>query len=102
MAKLTPQDIAQLSGDLPDWKSDGKTLSRDFTFKDFKAAFAFMTEIAAEADRADHHPDWSNVYNKVSIRLSTHDAGGLTDKDVNLAHFIDAAARKRQAQAAHA
>ncbi len=102
MAKLTPQDIAQLGRDLPDWKNDGKALSREFTFKDFKAAFAFMTEIAAEADRADHHPDWSNVYNKVSIKLSTHDAGGLTDKDVNLANFIDATARKYEIQAAPA
>lgn len=102
MMKLTPQVIAELSRDLPDWQCDGRTLARDFKFRDFKTAFAFMTEVAAEADRADHHPDWSNVYDKVSIRLSTHDAGGLTDKDVALAQFIDAAARKREAQAVHA
>ena len=102
MTKLTAQAIAELGRDLPDWRCDGKTLTRDFKFKDFKIAFAFMTEVAAEADRADHHPDWSNLYDKVSIRLSTHDAGGLTDKDVALAQFIDAAARKREAAAAHA
>lgn len=100
--KLTAQTMAELGRELPDWQCDGKTLSRDLKFKDFKTAFAFMTEVAAEADRADHHPDWSNVYDKVSIRLSTHDAGGLTDKDVALAQFIDAAVRKRKDQAAHA
>ncbi len=100
--KLTPQAIADLSRDLPEWQCDGQALTREFKFKDFKTAFAFMTEIAAEADRTDHHPDWSNVYDRVSIRLSTHDAGGLTDKDVALAQFIDAAARKRQIEAADA
>jgi 4a-hydroxytetrahydrobiopterin dehydratase len=102
MAKLTPQAIAELPQNLPDWQCDGRTLSRDFRFKDFKTAFAFMTEIAAEADRAGHHPDWSNVYDRVSIRLSTHDAGGLTNKDLALARFIDIVARKRLGQAAHA
>lgn len=89
MTKLTPQAIAELGRDLPDWQCDGKTLARDFRFKDFRAAFAFMTEIAGEADRSDHHPDWSNVYDKVSIRLSTHDAGGLTELDVKLADAMD-------------
>ena len=58
-------------------------------FKDFSEAFAFMTRVALLAQAADHHPDWSNVYNKVSVTLTTHDAGGLTAKDVALAEAID-------------
>jgi 4a-hydroxytetrahydrobiopterin dehydratase len=73
------------------WSYDtaGKALVHDFKFKDFSAAFGFMTRVALLAQAADHHPEWSNVYNKVSIRLSTHDAGGVTAKDVALAEAID-------------
>lgn len=73
------------------WRLDdaAKMIARDFKFADFKAAFAFMTKVATEADRRDHHPDWTNVYNRVTIRLTTHDAGGLTQKDLDLADFID-------------
>lgn len=93
MAKLDADQLAALEHDLPLWKrEDGTALLRDLTFADFKAAFAFMTEVAAVADRMDHHPEWSNVYNHVSIRLTTHDAKGLTMRDVALAHSIDAAA----------
>ena len=63
--------------------------SRSFKFADFNQAWGFMTRVALAADKADHHPEWSNVYNKVEIVLSTHDAGGLSDKDVALAKFID-------------
>ncbi|MEM0907205.1 MAG: 4a-hydroxytetrahydrobiopterin dehydratase [Pseudomonadota bacterium] len=69
----------------------GKAIMRDIKFADFTAAFAFMTKIAIAAEKMDHHPEWSNVYNKVSIRLTTHDAGGLTQKDVALASAIDEA-----------
>jgi 4a-hydroxytetrahydrobiopterin dehydratase len=62
---------------------------RDFKFKDFSEAFAFMSRVAMAAEKAGHHPDWSNSYNSVSIRLSTHDAGGLSDKDIALAKAID-------------
>ena len=86
---LSPAELAELSQTLPLWALDGKTISREFKFVDFKQAFAFMTEIAAEADRLDHHPEWSNVYNRVSIRLTTHDSGGVTLSDVELARFID-------------
>ena len=77
---------------LAEWTFDGKSdaISRTFKFKDFSEAFAFMTRVALLAQAADHHPEWSNVYNKVSITLSTHDAGGLTDKDMALAAKIDA------------
>ena len=94
MQTLTPEEIVKLANDLPQWQHNGEStaITRHFVFDDFKQAFAFMTRVAAEADRADHHPEWSNVYNKVSITLTTHDAGGLTKRDVALAKFIDAAA----------
>lgn len=67
-------------------------ISKTFMFADFNTAFGFMTRIALKADRMDHHPEWSNVYNKVEVVLTTHDAGGVTAKDVELAQFMDAAA----------
>ena len=75
---------------LPGWAYDGdaKALARDFKFKDFSEAFGFMTRVALLAQAADHHPEWSNVYNKVSIQLSTHSAGGVTGKDAALAEAI--------------
>jgi 4a-hydroxytetrahydrobiopterin dehydratase len=93
MKTLDTDQLAALEHDLPLWRREGETaLLRDLSFADFKAAFAFMTEVAAVADRMDHHPEWSNVYNRVSIRLTTHDAQGLTLRDVALAHSVDAAA----------
>lgn len=76
------------------WTEDNNTLVREFTFKDFKQAFAFMTEVAEVVDALDHHPDWSNVYNKVTITLSTHEAGNtITEKDRELASKIDEIAK---------
>jgi 4a-hydroxytetrahydrobiopterin dehydratase len=93
METLNAGQMAALDHDLPAWRREGdRALLRELVFADFKAAFAFMTEVAAVADRMDHHPEWSNVYNRVSIRLTTHDAGGLTQRDVALAHLIDTAA----------
>jgi 4a-hydroxytetrahydrobiopterin dehydratase len=60
-------------------------IEREFRFPDFEKAFAFMTQVAKEAESMDHHPDWSNVYSKVHIRLSTHDLGGVSQKDIDLA-----------------
>jgi len=72
------------------WKEEENQLVREFEFKDFSAAFAFMTRVAIEAEKMDHHPYWENVYNKVKICLNTHDAGGIvTDKDKELAVKID-------------
>ena len=85
---------AVLRTDLPDWQFSaerGGTIRRDFVFADFVQAFAFMTRVALVAEKHDHHPEWSNVYNRVSITLTTHDAGGLTAKDVALARAADAA-----------
>ena len=82
--------LARLDG----WRAvDGRdAITREFRFKDFNAAFGFMARVALHAEKHDHHPEWSNVYNRVTITLATHDAGGVTDKDVALAHFIDQAA----------
>jgi 4a-hydroxytetrahydrobiopterin dehydratase len=66
-------------------------ITREFVFADFNRAFAFMTQVALAAEKADHHPEWSNVYNKVRVTLTTHDAGGVTQKDLDLARFADEA-----------
>ena len=86
------------SGTLPYWTVDqtsGGSIHREFQFADFNEAFAFMTRVARHADAMDHHPEWKNVYNRVSIRLTTHDAGGLTEKDLKLAKAIDREAERR-------
>ena len=82
--------LSQLSG----WRAaDGRdAIVKSFKFKDFNAAFGFMTRVALKADKMDHHPEWSNVYDKVEVLLATHDADGVTAKDVELAKFMDAAA----------
>jgi len=79
--------LAELSG----WilRDDALAIQRSLRFADFNAAFGFMTRVAIEAEKADHHPEWFNVYNRVDITLTTHDAGGLSARDVALAGFID-------------
>jgi 4a-hydroxytetrahydrobiopterin dehydratase len=71
------------------WTQDGDTLHRELAFADFSEAFGFMTRVALLAEKRNHHPDWSNSWNKVTIDLTTHDAGGLTDNDVGLAEAIN-------------
>ena len=77
---------------LPDWDhDDGRdAITRSFLFADFSEAFAFMTRVALLAEKADHHPEWSNVWNRVEILLTTHDAGGLSVRDIAMAQAIDA------------
>ena len=77
---------------LPEWSlcRDGNAIERTFKFGDFSAAFAFMTRVALIAEKRDHHPEWFNVYNRVEITLTTHDAGGLSLRDVKMARKIDA------------
>lgn len=75
--------------DLKGWTLKDKTIRKKITFKDFSKAFGFMTVVALEAQKLNHHPDWENAYNKVTISLSTHDAGGLTELDFKLAKLID-------------
>lgn len=81
------------------WSRDGErdAISREFAFPDFNRAFAFMTQVALAAEKRDHHPEWSNVYNKVRVTLTTHDAGGVTEKDLDLARFMEAAFVKLKA-----
>jgi 4a-hydroxytetrahydrobiopterin dehydratase len=76
---------------LPLWQADaqGVAMVRSFVFADFKQAFAFMTAIALHAEQHNHHPEWSNVYNRVEMRLTTHDTGGITQKDIALARYAD-------------
>lgn len=74
---------------LPGWSFAKQGIEKTFQFRDFISAFSFMTRIAMEAERLNHHPEWSNVYGKVHIRLSTHDAGGVTDLDFKLAELIE-------------
>ena len=85
-------DLAQALQDLPDWVADDgprQAIRRRLVFADFNAAFGFMTRVALLADKMDHHPEWSNVYNRVEVLLTTHDADGLTGRDVAMARFID-------------
>jgi 4a-hydroxytetrahydrobiopterin dehydratase len=88
-ALLKTEVIELLSVKLKNWSFDGNYLRRDFKFRTFVEAFSFMTAVAIEAEKMDHHPEWSNVYNSVSINLNTHDANGITLLDFDLAHTID-------------
>ena len=88
-------DVAEALKALPLWRAhegDRPAITLSLTFTDFNAAFGFMTRVALLADKVDHHPEWSNVYNRVEVLLTTHDAGGVTEKDVRMARFIDEAA----------
>jgi len=87
--KLTRREVAEAVARLPGWRLANGKLHREFVFDDFEAAFAFMTRVAVLAEDRDHHPDWSNVYNRVTIDLATHDAGGITEKDCDLATAIE-------------
>jgi len=91
MKKLDVGARADALNKLSHWKSvDGRdAISRSFKFKDFNEAFGFMTRVALLADKMDHHPEWFNVYNKVDVTLSTHDAGGVTQNDIDMAAALD-------------
>ena len=92
---LDPDQITMALVMLPDWRlaERGDAISRNYEFANFADAFAFMTRVALYAERHDHHPEWSNVYKRVQMRLTTHDAGGLTERDMALAEHADACAR---------
>jgi 4a-hydroxytetrahydrobiopterin dehydratase len=90
MKTLSKSEITEiLSAHTENWQFDGNCIKRDFKFKTFVEAFSFMTAVALQAEKMNHHPDWNNVYNMVSIKLSTHDAGGITKLDFELADRID-------------
>lgn len=90
--QLSPAERAEALDGLPDWDFDEArdAIRRSFAFGDFVEAFGFMTRVALLAEKADHHPEWSNVWNRVEILLTTHDAGGLSHRDIDLAGAIDA------------
>ena len=89
--KATAAEIETALKDLNGWELEDDGISKSFEFDDFKQAWAFMEKVAKSADEMDHHPEWTNVYNKVLVRLSTHDAGGITERDFKLATAIEAA-----------
>ncbi len=89
IARLTDAEIVAALHEVPGWTQRGDGIERRYQFADFTHAFAFMTRVALLAEKADHHPEWSNVYNKVDIRLTTHDAGGISARDFALAKAID-------------
>ncbi len=90
----TPSDLQAALARLPDWTLDARrpALQRTFLFADFSQAFGYMTQVAQVAERMDHHPEWCNVYNRVEVVLTTHDAGGVTDLDIDMALAMNALA----------
>jgi 4a-hydroxytetrahydrobiopterin dehydratase len=97
MNRIDVDGLARLRADAPEWNFSldrESHMSREFLFADFDQAFGFMTRIALNAVRMDHHPEWSNVYNRVQVRLTTHDVGGLSARDVEMSRHIDDLYRK--------
>ena len=92
VVKLTEGLRTESLATLPGWSyvPDRDAITRRFSFVDFNAAFGFMTRVALLAEKSDHHPEWSNVWNRVDILLTTHDAGGLSTRDIQMAQAIDA------------
>ncbi len=92
VARLTDGHRDEALAALPGWTHDAErdAITRRFVFKDFNEAFGFMTRVALLAEKADHHPEWSNVWNRVDVLLTTHDAGGLSTRDIQMAQAIDA------------
>ncbi|OAN48168.1 4a-hydroxytetrahydrobiopterin dehydratase [Paramagnetospirillum marisnigri] len=93
-AALTGPLRAAALAELPEWlECEGRdAITRSFRFKDFVEAFAFMTKVALAAERMNHHPEWANVWNRVDVTLTTHDAGGVTERDIALARIMEGAA----------
>ncbi len=90
MSTLSEIEINMRLSTMQGWEYENNAIHTSLEFDNFKDAFTVMTRIAFEAERLNHHPDWANVYNTLSISLSTHDAGGVTEKDIELAKIIDA------------
>ena len=95
--RLSPEEVAEALAGLPDWTEGDGALRRRYRFGDFGEAFAFMTRCALLAEKVDHHPDWRNVWSRVEVVLTTHDSGGVTALDVEMARAMDALAAGRQA-----
>ena len=91
IARLTDAERDEALAALPQWslRAEGLAIFRTFTFADFSEAFAFMTRVALLAEKTDHHPEWANVWNRVEVTLTTHDAGGLSRRDVDMARAME-------------
>ena len=89
MMKLSESSIEEKLKNLPGWSLKNEKLYKEFQFNDFNQAFGFMTRAAMEIEKMNHHPEWFNVYNRITVELTTHDAGGITDNDVNLARILN-------------
>ena len=93
---LSPQQIQERLEALPGWTFADGALRRELVFADFAEAFAFMTRVAFAAEKLDHHPDWANAWNRVTVALATHDAGGVTDLDFRLAGVMQRLMKKTE------
>ncbi|HJJ23347.1 MAG TPA: 4a-hydroxytetrahydrobiopterin dehydratase [Nitrosopumilus sp.] len=89
MIRLSQTDIDEELENLPGWSIVNEKLHKEFQFESFTQAFGFMTRAAMEIEKMNHHPEWFNVYNKITIELTTHDAGGITENDINLARILN-------------
>ena len=98
MKRLAPEHARELLAPLVQWHHDERrgAITRAFIFTDFTQAFAFMTQLALMAEKSNHHPEWCNVYNRVDITLTTHDVGGLSQRDIDFARCADAAFEQRE------
>lgn len=96
MSRLTKTEIDTALAALPGWTVVNEKLHREYKFPDFTHAFGFMATAATAIERRNHHPEWANVYNRVSVDLTTHDSGGITQKDVDLAILLDSIAKRLQ------
>ena len=92
--KMTDAEITAGVAQLPGWKVQGGKLHREYKFADFPHAFGFMATAAPAIEKMDHHPEWSNVYNRVTVDLNTHDAGGITQRDFDLAKLLEGIAKQ--------
>lgn len=103
MTQLLSDDAVNAAlADLQNWTRDGEAIERRLRFRDFSSALAFLVRVGIEAEKMNHHPEIANVYSRVTIRLTTHDAGGITEKDLDLAARVDTLARDMQASNADA
>ena len=89
MMRLSSEEISEELKNLPGWSIKDEKLHKDFEFDDFNQAFGFMTRAAMHIEKLNHHPEWFNVYNKLTVDLMTHDAGGITQNDIELAKFLN-------------
>lgn len=94
MNKLSESDISSAIARLPGWSVKDAKLHREYKFADFPHAFGFMATAAPSIEKMNHHPEWSNVYSRVTVDLTTHDSGGITQKDVDLATLLESIAKK--------